>query len=139
MEGNGTWKSFHPNGVQFPGEPYRIKTFTLEPPDFEVESDFPDFEVESDLNASKDSARVSASTTHRLPDDRNIGPSTTKGTRSPGRSSHALIFEFDVLDGDGKRKIITIREPVEIASVNPLILTQMNILTDEESLSNSAF
>lgn len=78
--------------------------------------------MESDLNASNDSARVSASTTYRLPDDRNIGPSTIKGTRSPGRSSHALIFEFDVLDGDGKRKIITIREPVQIASVSAFTL-----------------
>lgn len=112
VEGNGTWKSFHPNGVQFPGEPYRIKLFTLESSDFESETN---------LIANEGSARLSASTTYRLPDDRNIGPSTAKGTKSPGRSSHALIFEFDVLDENGKRKIITIREPVEIASVSALL------------------
>lgn len=79
--------------------------------------------------------RLSASTTYRLPDDRNIGPSTAKGTRSPGRSRHALIFEFDVLDEFGKRKIITIREPVEIASVG----SPMTLECLAPSLTPSAF
>lgn len=115
VEGNAAYKSFNPNGVQFPGKPYRVHTFSLdEPSDFEIEHDSSSNDAQSGGNAT---ARLSASTAYRLADDRKIGPSTGKGTKSPARASYALVFEFDVLDENGKRKIITIREPVEIASV----------------------
>lgn len=121
IEGNGVWNSFKPDGIQFPGRPYRLPTFTIDPTDFEVEqSENGNASESNDTTSNNASLRLSASTTYRLPDDRNIGTSTLKGTKAPAFHKYALLFEFDVLDGDGKRKIITIKEPVEIASVSSL-------------------
>lgn len=63
------------------------------------------------------SGALSASTSARLPNDRTIGPSSIKHVRTPLTIAHHLLVEFDVLDETGHRKIITVREPVDIASV----------------------
>lgn len=63
------------------------------------------------------SGALSASTSARLPNDRTIGPSSIKHVRTPLTIAHHLLVEFDVLDEAGHRKIITVREPVDIASV----------------------
>lgn len=113
VEGDGQWQSLQPNGLQFPGLPYRLPSFTIKSSDVITE------DSAADSSDATNTTRMSASIAYRLPDDRNIGASTLKGTTSPAKSKHALLFEFEVLDGSGKRKIIKIREPVEIASVSP--------------------
>jgi hypothetical protein len=117
VEGKGTWKSLQPGGLNFPGIPYRLPVFTLTEKDFELEED-----NENGSGQSEYTVKLSGATTYRLPDDRNIGPSTPKGVRSPAKSNHALVFEFHVLAEGAHQKIITIREKVEIASVSSLTL-----------------
>ncbi|KAK9896978.1 hypothetical protein P389DRAFT_168692 [Cystobasidium minutum MCA 4210] len=74
------------------------------------------------------SGALSASTSARLPNDRIIGPSSVKHVRTPLAITHHLLVEFDIVDETGHRKIITIREPVDIASCL-LISEQVNLPT----------
>lgn len=96
------WQSFRSDGPRLPDKPIKCPLFTLGPTSFE-----------RDLA----SGAVSASTYARLPNDRTIVPTSLKHTRSPVRSSHYLTFEFDVRDDTATTKRVTIKHPVQIASV----------------------
>lgn len=97
------WHSFRPDGPHGSDKPIRYPLFTLGPASFERDP----------VTGS-----LSASASGRLPNDRIIGPTTLKHTRTPLKAFHHLIFEFEVLDETKHKKKITVKHPVQIASVN---------------------
>lgn len=97
-----TWTAFK-TGKTWTDIPIKYPMFTLNGTSFEKDTV---------------SGALSTSTSARLPNDRIIGPSSIKHVRTPLAIIHHLLVEFDVIDENGHRKVVTIREPVQIASVN---------------------
>ena len=64
---------------------------------------------------------LSASTSARLPNDRETMPSSLKHTLSPLWVSHSLIIEFEVRESPTRKHTIKLTEPITLASVSPCI------------------
>jgi hypothetical protein len=98
-----TWRSVNAVGPSFAEGPFIFPFMSLVPP-------FSNQETES--------GSISIVQTVRMPDDRYLAPTTLKHTMTPNNISHQIVLEFEVVDKEGLKKVISVRESVTLASVS---------------------
>lgn len=67
------------------------------------------------------SVTFTSSVSVRLPSHSGLAASTLKHARSPVQHSHIMVFEFHLFEREGERKVVSIKQPVTIASVSALV------------------